>query len=164
VRSASLPLPWQTRCVSVTSIVGTTQGQLTTPLLVLPSRSQSQIKGSSEMQRGRGPETWELGRAGRIWEAMWYTKAQGSHSPLAMQNLNVERKTDLDPGGSGLPAWKPVPPPSLTGTVHPFVMVQALVLPSCFCPCLEAELTHKGWVGLQLLEDLNALTYFRNGF
>lgn len=54
--------------------------------------------------------------------------------------------------------------PSLTGTVHPFVMVQALVLPSCFCPCVEAELTHKGWVGLQLLEDLNALTYFRNGF
>lgn len=81
-----------------------------------------------------------------------------------MQSLNVERKIDLDPGGSGLPAWKPVPAPSLTGTVHPSVMVQALGLPSCLCPCLEAKLTHKGWVGLQLLEDLNALTYFRNGF
>lgn len=27
----------------------------------------------------------------------------------------------------------------------------------------EAELTHKRWVGLQLLEDLSAMTYFRTG-
>lgn len=35
--------------------------------------------------------------------------------------------------------------------------------PSYLCLSPEAELTHKRWVGLQLLEDLSAMTYFRTG-
>lgn len=31
-------------------------------------------------------------------------------------------------------------------------------------PSREAELTRKGWVGLQLLNNLNALSHFRTGF
>lgn len=38
-----------------------------------------------------------------------------------------------------------------------------MVLTSCLHPSLEAELTYNGWVCLQLLEELNALTYFRTG-